>query len=83
MEKKYCLCCSYLLSPLSLSSFTGCAQGRSRLAWVSLPGPAAWGDPGQLTTLPYSGAEIALSLESRLYACGGWGVCVKTTEQEE
>lgn len=50
------------------------------LTWISLPGPAAvalvasapaWGDPGQLTTLPCCGAEIALTLESRLCVCGG------------
>ena len=53
------------------------------LAWVSLPGPAAcglvasvpvWDGPGQLTTLPYRGAEIVLTLESRLCAYGGRGV---------
>lgn len=51
------------------------------VAWVSLPGPATyglvasvpvWDGPGQLTTLPYWGAEIALTLENQLHACGGW-----------
>lgn len=43
-------------------------QALQPVAWVS--SVPAWGGPGQLTTLPYWGAEIALTLESSLCACG-------------
>lgn len=54
MEKRYCLCCHYLLSPLSLPSSPH-VLWHLPLAWVSLLVLAAWGDRGQLTTLPYQG----------------------------